>query len=341
MNIALLFGGKSFEHDISIITTNVIYHALKDKYDVFLMYIDKEGIIRSLEELDIDDITSNKKLKKASFIKNGIKIGIKKLKINALINLIHGINGEDGLAANICKLYDIPFVGCNNISSALCMDKYFSYAVLTSLCINVINTKQVFDKDYNMAQNFPIIVKPARLGSSIGIVKINDMTEMRSLLDQSFEFDNKVIIQQFIEKFKEYNQAAYMYKGEVILSNVEEVSKSDDILSFNDKYLLDTNKKHKKLEDEEMIKRISRITKKIYLELELSGVVRIDYMYFDNKFYVNEINTTPGSLAYYLFKEPIDKLMDNLIENALHEYQNQRQTNFSSSVLSKKYSYKK
>lgn len=341
MKIALLFGGKSFEHDISIITTNIIYHALKDKHDLFLIYIDKEGIIRLIDELDLDNITSGKKYKTINFINHGFKRGFKKYKIDVMISLMHGINGEDGLASNIANLFNIPYVGSNNISSAVLMDKYFSYAILSSLCINVINTQQLLESEEISNINYPMIVKPARLGSSIGIKKIVSENELESCLDDAFKFDSKLIIQPYINNFKEYNQAAYIFKGEVVVSNVEEVFKNDDILSFDDKYLSDTNKKHIIIKDKEFVKKVSEITRKIYTEFELSGVVRIDYMFFDNKVYVNEINTTPGSLAYYLFKEPIDILLEKIIENSLYENQNKRMTNFTTSVLHKKYSYKK
>lgn len=341
MNVALLFGGKSFEHDISIITTNVIYHAIKDKYNLILIYIDKEGTIRLIDKLDLEEITSKKKYPIIYFIKKGIRKRSRKTKIDVLINLIHGINGEDGLAASISNLYDIPYVGSNNISSAAMMDKYFTYAILSSLNINVIDTKQMFDDGFSNTIDFPALVKPARLGSSIGIAKINGNSELKDILELSFKFDNKVVVQPFINKFKEYNQAAYIYKGEIILSRVEEVFKSDEILSFDDKYISNTNRNHRIIDDENMIKDISNLTKKVYSELELSGVVRIDYMFFNDELYINEINTTPGSLAYYLFDEKLDDFIGKQIQNALLEFQNKRPTTFYTNVLEKKYSYKK
>ena len=188
---------------------------------------------------------------------------------------------------------------------------------------------------------YPIIIKPARLGSSIGIKKVDSYLDLEKELDYAFRFDSKLIIQPYISEFKEFNQAAYIYKDEVILSNVEEVFKKDEILSFDDKYIKDTNTNHRLISDENIINRISKITKEIYTKLELSGIVRIDYMYFDDTVYVNEINTIPGSLAYYLFDESIESLLDKQRENSLFEFQNKRITTFNTNVLHKKYRYKK
>ena len=174
MNIGILFGGKSYEHDISIITANVIYHALKEKFDVELLYIDKLGRFKLPTKFNISDFATNKKYKDFNFRKKGIIVGCKKRKIDVIISAMHGVNGEDGVGAVIANLYDIPYVGTNHISSGLLMDKYFTYAVLRSNGIKTINTKFYLKNDVLASRNFPLIVKPARLGSSIGISKINN-----------------------------------------------------------------------------------------------------------------------------------------------------------------------
>ena len=341
MRVGILFGGKSFEHDISIVSANVVYHGLKDKYEVYLLYIDKEGNFLNPKKLDILEMANGKKYKKFSFVKGGIKTN-KLQRIDVIISTMHGLNGEDGLASIIANLYDIPYVGSNHISSGLLLDKHFTYAILRNLKIKTINTKFYIDNKIDDNLKLPLIIKPARLGSSIGISKISDLNEFSDKAVKAFTFDNKIIVQPFIENFREYNQAAYLYKGEVIVSNVEEVFKSEDILSFDDKYLSTKIKKdHAFITDCELVEKITEITKKIYTSFELSGIVRIDYMVVGDEVLVNEINTTPGSLAYYLFDDDILALLEKQIHTALLNHQNKKDTSFKSSVLYQKYNYKK
>ena len=341
MNIGLLFGGKSYEHDISIISANVIYHALKEKHNVILLYIDEKGVFKNPKRIDVSKINKEKN-NTFSFCQKGIKNKFKYTKIDVIVNVMHGLNGEDGTAAVIANLYNIPFVGSGNISSGLLLDKYFTYATLRSLDIDTIDTKSYQKNDAFDIFEFPVIVKPARLGSSIGINKIDNEDQLHTYTNKAFEFDNKIVIQPFINDFRECNQAAYIYKGEIYVSNVEEVFKSKDILSFDDKYLsTKINKKHIFISDEDLFKKISTITRKIYHKFELCGLVRIDYIIKDDKVFVNEINTTPGSLAFYLFEEDILGLLEKQMHNALFNFQNQKATIFKTSILSQSYSYKK
>lgn len=342
MRIGILFGGKSYEHDISIITANVIYHALKEKFDVELLYIDKLGRFKLPTKFNISDFATNKKYRDFNFRKKGIIVGCKKRKIDVIISAMHGVNGEDGVGAVIANLYDIPYVGTNHISSGLLMDKYFTYAVLRSNGIKTINTKFYLKNDVLASRNFPLIVKPARLGSSIGISKINNFEELEAKCNSAFLFDNKIVLQPFINDFKEFNQAAYSYDGKIITSNVEEVFKSEEILSFDDKYLTSkTPKRHAFVTDSAIVEKITEITKKIYRIFELSGIVRIDYMMAFDEVLVNEINTTPGSLAYYLFEDRILDLLEKQIKTALFNFQNKKNPIFESSILEQNYSIKK
>ena len=341
MKVGILFGGKSFEHDISIITCSIIYHSLKEKHDIYLIYLDKDGMIRFSKDMDLENFKNYLKLRKINFIYKGISFKYKKIKLDVIINAMHGINGEDGLAHSISKIYDIPFVGSNNISSAVLMDKYFTYALLKSNNIKTIPTKFVFKDDELLIEDFPVIVKPARLGSSIGIKVINNKEELSGLKD-AFLFDDKVVVQPFFTDFREFNQAAYLYKGDIILSNVEEVFHKSEYLSFEDKYTdSKVNRKHILAIDKKLIERISDITKKVYKIFELSGVIRVDYMMVNGRILLNEINTTPGSFAYYLFETEISELLSRLIYEGLKVYQNQKKTVFESSVLDQDYNYKK
>ena len=342
MRVGLLFGGKSFEHDISIITANIIYHSIKDKYEVLLLYIDKEGKLYLPKEMIVDDFVRGKNYKKFNFVEGGIKKHLKKIKLEVIISAMHGLNGEDGLSAFLSEFYNIPYVGSNRISSGILMDKYFTYAVLHANKIKTISTKYYFKNDKIDIKKLPIIVKPARLGSSIGIKKISNIEELNDGISHAFKFDEKIIIQPYIESFRECNQGAFKYNGKIELSNIEEVYKSKDILSFDDKYIQSKVQRNRIfICDELLINKISELTEKIYKLFDLSGVVRIDYMIIDGEVYVNEVNTIPGSLAYYLFDEAFDIIIDKMIKTAIFDFQNKKDFVFKSSVLQQKYSYKK
>lgn len=336
MNIGILFGGKSFEHDISIITANTIYQILKDKYNIHLLYINQDGNFKHLKKMDIEKFISRKKFRNLSFIFGGIKCGLKKVKLDVIINAMHGINGEDGLGSVISNLYNIPFVGANHISAGTLMDKHFTYAILLENNIKVLETKALIKDEKIDAYSFPVIIKPARLGSSIGIRVSNNLNELNSCLKECFKYDSKVIIQPFIHSFREVNQALYFYNNDFVFSNIEEVFKKDEILSFKDKYEdVKVSNEKRFLADDVLINQISIISKKIYTLFELSGVVRIDYMIIDGEIYVNEVNTTPGSLAFYLFDNNYD-MFSNLIYEALKNFQNKPKTTFESFVLYQK-----
>lgn len=339
MNIGIIFGGKSFEHDISIITANIIYHALCERFKVYLLYIDKDGSFKTMKKIDFDGFEEKTGFKNFSFINHGIKIGCRKIRLDVIIGSMHGINGEDGISSMICNLYDIPYVGSNHISSGILMDKHFTYAILRSNGIKLLKTKYLFDKEnvsFNL--NYPLIIKPARLGSSIGINIVKGEDELENKLCDSFNYDTKVVIQPFVKEFREVNQALYSYMNEICVSKVEEVFKHDEILSFEDKYIESKIKKNKEfLSDELLIEKISSISKKVYSLFELSGIVRIDYMIIDDEVYLNEINTTPGSLSYYLFDLEPYVLFERNIYEALRNYNNKKKTIFYSSVLSQKY----
>lgn len=342
MKVGLLFGGKSFEHDISIITANLCYHALKENHEIYLLYIDKNGEFKIVRKMNIEDFIEGKKYKNFSFIRNGIKHCAKKVKLDVIISAMHGTNGEDGLANVIASIYDIPFVGSNHISSGIIIDKYFTHAVLCLNNIKTLNTNYYYKDDFVILEKYPVLIKPSKLGSSIGISKISNELELENAKDNAFKFDDKIVVQPFIENFKEYNQAIFICGKEIYLSKVEEVFKTDDILTFDDKYIdSKTDKKHIFLTDDKLIEKISYISKKIYKLFQLSGVVRIDYMLINGEIFVNEINSTPGSFAYYLFDFSLSELLQKIIKNALFEYQQKRSYVFESSVLSQKYSYKK
>ena len=333
MRVGILFGGNSFEHDVSTISANIVSRYLQERHELFLIYVDYENELFLIKDLKNENFF--KKSKAISFVKGGIKKGLRKQKIDVLISVMHGANGEDGFACSLANFYQIPYVGSNHISAGLLMDKYYTYCVLNDNNYPVLKSElMISDKEINHQLTYPIIIKPATLGSSIGIEVAKDDNDLKTKISSAFEYDNRVLLQEYITNFREFNQAAYVYNGEVILSRIEEVFKNDDILSFNDKYLgVKITHKHHYLEDENLVNKINNFTKGVYELFDLSGVVRVDYILKEDKLYINEINTTPGSLAYYLFEGETNSYFSNLIYEALINFQNRKYLHFESDIL--------
>lgn len=330
MKIGLLFGGKSFEHDISIITAGLVYYALKDKYELYPLYIDHNGGFYYVK--DIEPETFKKSAKKPLFfVDGGFKCGLKRITLDVIIGCMHGLNGEDGLAAILCNLYHICYMGTNATSAGICLDKYYTYALLKANGIKALNSR-VVTKDTPLTRlKFPLIIKPARLGSSIGIAVCQNEDELNEKLLTAFKYDERVVLQKYHLNAVEYNQAIYKMKGCHYVSKVECIFKQDDFYSFKDKY--ETHEKTRTFcEDEALKEKISTISKKIYELFNLNGIVRIDYLLIDDALYVNEINTTPGSLAYYLFTEDFKTLLENNLKESIISY-NKRQSFYYPTTL--------
>ncbi len=312
----ILYGGKSVEHDISIITALQVQKALSG-FDEFLpIYIDKSGIWWTAENLSEQSIYANfnkfaKKKSQVSFLL-GRNILLKKkggkfvefASISAVLNCCHGNVGEDGAVAGILKACDIPHTSASTLAASLCMDKGLFKDVLVA---NDIPTPEYvyFDRE-NIKTNkikLPVVVKPCSLGSSIGVSKCTKASELSMALDLAFNFDRRVIIEKLVENLREFNCACLKYKDEFLLSKVTEVENDGKIFSFEDKYLSNASKNKEMFSN--LARKIKNLTLKVYKLFSLSGIVRVDFLYDEKKnvLYVNEVNTVPGSLAFYLFKD--------------------------------------
>ena len=347
-NLFIVFGGASVEHDVSIVTALQTYDNLKDKYRVKLLYITKDNLIYLVDKTAPADYIDKQKLIKKSkqvaiFDKALYKVFNKKLKllarIDCIINCCHGGVGEDGTLKGLFDFNNIVCTSASMNASAVCMDKEYAKLVAESLSIPVVEYI-VVDKNNRNLDNIEVlgdyvIVKPCGLGSSIGVVK-SDIENLSENVDVVLHLDNKVLIEREISPLIEYNCAVVRDGDNIILSQIEQPVNKSDILSFEDKYIsvdktriipADISKDKEEL--------IYSYTKRIYEYLNLNGVVRVDYLYDQSrdKIYLNEINTIPGSLAYYLFEGlgiTYIKLMEILISNATIK---PLQPYFSSSIL--------
>lgn len=328
--ILVLYGGKSVEHDISIITALQAMNAISGEAEILPVYITGGGeFVTAKNALDVNIYSNFNKLAKGKktitfqlgkgvvFVKGRFKT--KKFTPDVALACNHGANGEDGMISALMELAGIAYTCPSVESSSICMDKEVTKIILASRDIPV--TDFVCGEDVKISNvaaklGFPIIVKPCRCGSSVGIAKCESTEELKISTEIAKNYDKKVIFEHFLENSREFNCACLCKNGEYLTSKVCEV-KGQGLYSFEEKYLAEKPTTTFKIEKE--VKRlIEKLTIKTCRVLECDGVVRVDFlMDSDGKLYVNEVNTIPGSLAFYLFgsmKEIVFELADAAIE---------------------------
>ena len=352
--IGVLFGGKSVEHEISIISAvQAMENMDRNKYDIIPLYVSKVNKIYSDADLLLMD--TYKELNNVTNPKNEIylekanqKVLVKRSKGNVFKNnivneidifflIVHGTNVEDGALSGFASLYNIPVIGPSVLSGAIGQDKAVMKDILKANNIAQTEYFWIYDNiDYEKVDvkimsefGYPVIIKPASLGSSIGIEIAKNKEELYSKLDESFKFDKKIVIEEFLEKFKEVNISLMGNYKDIKFSSTEEVNKDGDILSYEDKYISNGKGKNRvsgmaslsriipaSIEDE-MVKKIKNLTKNVFNCLNVTGVVRMDLMIVGDVVYLNEINNIPGSLSFYLWENNeynYQKLIDDLVE---------------------------
>jgi len=350
-NLIVVFGGESVEHDVSIITGLQAIDKLKDCYNIFAIYLDLENHFYLTEKRKPSDFIDKENLKRDSKLVSIVDAKIylnkkSKLKfykdIDLVLNCCHGGLGENGGLSSFFKFNNLEISSSDNISSAICMNKHACKTYLSSFDIpfvkGVLITKDNLDEQFEKINqmNDNLIVKANNLGSSIGVCLANK-ENVREKINEILELDNQLIVEERVENLIEYNCAVLSEDEKVILSNIEKVGGETKILSYDNKYC-DSNaireipaKLYKDLED-----LIYSYSKKAYQILGLSGVVRIDFLYdsLNKKLYLNEINTIPGSLSFYLFEGlGIDYLM--LAEKLFIKKEELKKNYFNSDILTK------
>ena len=359
-NVIVIFGGESCEHDVSVITGVMALNAIDKKlYNPIPVYVGKNGRWYTHQKMNDVSMFKNvlhKDLTEVALLPpNRSLYAVKKNKLKeicqiyAVVNCCHGGEGEGGGLCAIFKSCSLPCTSAGIFASALAMDKELTKIALKGIgvaclpCVRVqrdafyLQREVVFDT-IKSKLGLPIIVKPSRLGSSIGISVAKNDEQLEKGLMHAFIYDNKVIVEKALVGFREINCAAYKCADEVVVSECEEPILQSDILTFNDKYKLATQKDFPAKIGEEIREKIRKTTKTIYQKLNFSGVIRIDYLLIGNDVYVNEINAIPGSLAYYLFcktTEEFCKFLTEIIEQSVDENRvlSQNKTVFSSGIL--------
>lgn len=359
IKVGVIFGGKSVEHEVSIISgIQAINNMDKEKYDIVPIYLTKENnmyvgeLVKEVKNFkNIKNVIENSQ--RVIMVNNEgrvdlIKYPMKKFgnnlydSIDVVLPVVHGTNVEDGALQGFLKTLDIPFAGCDVLSSAIGMDKYVMKTVLKDNNIPVLDCLRINDFEYindndevvNRILNkiaLPVIVKPINLGSSVGIKVAKTKDELVEAIEYAFNFAKQILVERVISNLKEINCSVLGNIKECKASECEEPLGAGVILSYEDKYISNKSKSGaskgmtslgRKLPadiPEDTKKKIQDYAEATFKALNCNGVVRIDFMIDmdTDEVYVNEINTIPGSLAFYLweasglkYKEMLSKLIE-------------------------------
>lgn len=308
MNTAILFGGSSFEHEISIVSAVTVGKLLNPSFYIF-MDAKRELFLIDKEDMKSNYFSSGKyKKSKKLFIKNdGFYVeGFlkpKKLEIQNLLNLIHGRDGEDGKVASLLEFANINYIGPRIEASAISYNKLLTKLYAQEVGVKTLPYNIVDVQNKTIDLDFPVIVKPLRLGSSIGISIARDKQQLEYALDIAFEFDSKAIVEPFVEGIKEYNLAGA--KTDTFTFSIIEEPQKSEILDFDKKYL-DFARDAKVVEaqlEEEQKEALKQNFVKIYQNMFEGALIRCDFFIHNQEVYLNEINPIPGSMANYLFSD--------------------------------------
>ena len=376
INLAVLFGGNSVEHEVSIISALQAIQSLnKDKYEILPVYITKTSEFYTGEKLlEIKNFTKIPQLlaecRRVTFLNRDgrtylvtdeNKLFGKRTEtvIDIALPVVHGTNVEDGTLAGFLNQLHLPYAGCDVMASALCMDKYFSKMVLKAAGIPVLDCLQYsaadqLDLDRIVRETeahfgYPVIVKPVNLGSSVGISRAADADSLREAVRDAFTYSGRLIIEPAVQNLKEINCSVLGDADEAKASEIESPVNSDKILSYEDKYMsggksgktgggskgmADLQREIPAKVSPELRDAIRETSVKAFQALQCAGVVRIDYLLdtASGKFWLNEVNTIPGSLSFYLWKPlglDYPALLDELISLALKRKRISDETVFS------------
>lgn len=372
INLAVIFGGKSVEHEISIISAiQAITNMNTEKYNIIPVYITKSGEFFTGDYLkDIEafrDIPMTlKKCRKVTFVVNEGKTFLSEIssklfagkynqEIDVAFPIVHGTNVEDGALQGYLQSVGLPYVGCDVLSSAVGMNKYVmkillkeaGFPVLDCCRFRLKETEKLIDCIHKIENKigYPNIVKPENLGSSVGISKAENRKELEEALTTAFDFADTVIVEKAVQNLKEINCSVLGDVNEAQASVLEEPVQSDKILSYKDKYVsgdksggskgMATLKRKIPAEiPDETAEQVKKIAVDAFCHLGCNGVSRIDFL-MDTKtgeFWLNEINTIPGSLSFYLW-EPTGmkytELLDRLVSLALKRHRTNERINYS------------
>ncbi len=378
IKLGVIFGGTSVEHEISIISAVQAMQSIdQNKYDIVPIYIGKDRTWYTGKMLmDIDIYKDFEDLKryatKVVLYKKDNSFVLQKLglfksvveELDVVFPIVHGAGVEDGSLAGYLETVGIPFVGPHVLGAALGQDKVVMKQVFASEKLPIVDYTWFYDTEYlndpkDILKNikkigYPVIVKPATLGSSVGITVVKDEKKIEEAIEDAISYDSKIVVEKLVDNLVEVNCSVvgnYDYQEASVL---EEVMSTDEFLTYKDKYLggsktktggskgmASTDRVIPARLSKDLTKDIQETSKKIFKVLGLSGICRIDFLIDKkaNKFYINEPNTIPGSLSFYLWDpsgKPYPELLDEVITLAIKDYKikSKKTTSFDTNILS-------
>lgn len=383
LQLGVIYGSRTCEHEVSIISAVQLMRAAdRQRYDVIPIYISKQGEWYTGDALmDIPAYTPFDPGRKGvirvnldvtagsgalTTVQHGKGLFAKDqevvvARLDCVIPVMHGMHGEDGTVQGLMELCNIPYSSAGVGASAMGMDKVYMKQFFRGAGFPVLPStwflRRAWEENRADVLNaveeklpYPVFVKPASLGSSIGVTKARDRKGLEDALELAFEFDRKVLVEQGLEDPLELNCSVLGYDGHAQASEIEMPISGGDLLTFAEKYLGGSNstKGMASLKrvlpapiEPELRDKIQKLSVDIFNDMDCKGVVRIDYMY-DAKtggLYITEINTIPGSMAFYLWEscgKPYSQLIDDLVQYAMEAQKDKDDSNYaySSDILS-------
>lgn len=351
LNIGVIFGGKSVEHEISIISAiEAMGYADESKYKIVPIYIDKDNTWYTGEHLkniinfrDIDLV--KRYAKKVALVKVGKSFVLQRLGmfkknlcvIDIVVPIGHGAYLEDGSLQGYLNMLGVPYAGPSVLGAALGQDKVIQKELLSANNMPLVNYTWFYSyelSDKKLVQErlsklkFPVFIKPSSLGSSIGIEIAEDEKDFFKKVKNTMKYDKKILVEEKVNDVKEINISVLGNYKKVEVSEIEEINSNEDFYSFKEKYVNNFSKtqekdnKTKPIISKEMIEDMKEYAINTFKALDGNGVARIDFLINDKtkKIYINEINTIPGSLSSYLWKakkKNQTELFDDLIAIAI------------------------
>lgn len=311
IKLGLIYGGVSTEHEVSISSyESIIKNIDKDKYEITSFYISKDGTW----------FTDGKRTKD---VFNSLK------EMDCVFPILHGKNGEDGNIAGMLEIIGVSYVGCKTLSSAICMDKVITKKLLEKANISVAKymfikklndnfywvqdnydyvllDKEILDLSVNTLLNYPVVVKPSRSGSSVGVSVANDYLELENAINEASIYDEKILIEEFIDG-KEL-EVAVLGNNDLTVSNIGNIIPDEIVYSYNSKYKGNSKTVVLNTIEENLENKIKNIVLTTYKVLDCSGLARVDMFLIGNEVLVNEVNTMPGFTSISMYP----KLMESI-----------------------------
>jgi D-alanine-D-alanine ligase len=383
--VGVIFGSRNTEHEVSIVTGLQVIGFLAGRHEAIPIYITKDGAwltgaklahLESFKKFDPKDpelsqvvITPDTGL---GAILNPYPKGVfnkpKKLELDVVFPAIHGLHGEDGTIQGLLELANLPYTGSGVLASSISIDKVLTKVVLSGHGLPVLDYVWLHRAEWEQTEDavvarieaqipYPLIIKPARLGSSIGVVKANNRDELKFNISVASHYDSKIIVERFVQNRLEVNCSVLGNSGAALPQHAPRASVCEqpisraDLLSYEDKYL--HGQSGRGMEgakriipapiSAELTARIQQLAVQAFHAMDASGVIRVDILLDQDsgEVYINEINTLPGSIAYYLWQHEANPggslspegLVDQLIELAYQRFQDKNRSKYGSDQL--------